>query len=198
MRSGRSSRYWGRGFYKHSTSNEVKNSVAALRRNSEQALTSISGSAFRLPQASSLRRFCHQLIETLESRLFPLCTDDPPVHYLTIRGRLRLEELPCCFISFQLSQIRLDQIRTSLFVRINAGAIFFAIFIGFDPGWLHTIFIEQSFDVPDVHRAPNAGRLPRRETNPIAVFIDILAQAINPTKRELLVDRFRPGYARFA
>src|SRR6266853_18402 len=128
-----------------------------------------------------MRRFFNQLIETLESRLFSLHADDPPVHDFSVTRRLGLEKLPRCLISFELSQIRLDQFRTSLFVRIDAGSIFFTSFISSYPGRLHSNLCEQSLYITDVHRAPNASGLARSKTNLVALIIDVLANAVDPT-----------------
>ena len=147
---------------------------------------------------SSLRRLFDQFIETLESRLFLLCADHPPIHHFTVRRRLRLEKLPRSFVSFELSQIRFDQFRTSLFVGIDAGSILFACFIRFQAGGLHSFFFDQSLDVADVHCAPNAAGLARRETNLVTIFVDVLADAVDPPKAESFVNGFRPVDARLA
>src|SRR5258708_15963371 len=98
----------------------------------------------RLYDASLMRGFRDQFVQALKSRLFFLRTDNPPVHNLAVRRWLGLEKLPRRFVSFEFSQIRLDQFRTSLFVRIDAGSVFFASSVGSDPSGLHAIFLEQS------------------------------------------------------
>ncbi len=85
-----------------------------------------------------------------------------------------------------------------MFVGVDAGSVFFATFIGSDSGRLHAIFLEQSVDVPDIHRAPDAAGLARRETNFVTLFIDALAEAVDPAKAERFVNGFGPGNARFA
>lgn len=148
-------------------------------------------------EASACCRCFDQRGQALESRPFLLGTDDPPVHLFAIPSRLRLKEFPCRLISFQLSQIRLDQFRAALFVRIDSGSVFFPRCKRLQASRLHSILFEKFLDVPHIHGAPNAACFARGETNHVTLFIDALANTIDPTKAERFIDGLRPGNTRF-
>lgn len=136
----------------------------------------------------SVFRSFNQSGQTLESGFFLLRTDNEPVHHLAIPWRLGREEFPRCFVLFESAQIRFDQFGTSLFVGINAGTIFFAEFVGFQPGGLHPFIFDQSFDVAVVHRTPDAAWFSGCETDLVALFVNRLANAVNPSETERFID----------
>jgi len=146
-------------------------------------------------QASSLCRSLDQFVESLESGLFLFGADDVPFHHFPIRRRLRLKELPRRLVSFEFPGVRFDQLRTSLLVGINARSVFFSQLVCFQPGRQHSFIFDKSFDVANVDTTPDAVRFARRESNHITVFIDALANAVDPSEAQSFIDRLGPGDA---
>jgi len=132
------------------------------------------------------------------SRVFPFRADDKPVHHFPIRRRLSLKEFPSGFVAFEDAGVWFDEFGTALLVGVNAGAILLSRGVSFQSRRLHSLFINQSLNVANVHRAPDAVRFARRETNHVTVVIDALANAVDPTKAERFIDGLRPGDAGFA
>src|SRR5262249_41106782 len=120
--------------------------------------------------ALALRRFPNQLLKTLLSRLFCFGADDPPVHHFLIIRWLCLKELPGFLVTPQFCRVRLDQLGTSLFVGVDAGTIFLALFVSFQSGRMHSFFFDQSIDVSSIDCTPDAARPARSKTNLEAIF----------------------------
>ena len=106
-----------------------------------------------------------------------------------------MKEFPGGSVALEDARIWFDEFRTSLFVRINAGAILLSRGVSFQSCGLHSLFIYQSLNVANVYRAPDAAGSARRETNHVTVVIDALANAVDPTEAECFIDGLRPGDA---
>ena len=109
-----------------------------------------------------------------------------------------MKELPRRFISFEFPGVRFNQLRTSLFIRINARAVFFSRRERLQPVRLHSFLFDKSFDVANVDGAPDAAGFARRESDHVTVFIDALANAVDPSEAQSFIDRLGPGDAGFA
>ena len=104
-----------------------------------------------------------------------------------------MKELPRRLVSFKFPGVRFDQLRTSLFVRIDSGSIFFSRQKRLQPLRLHSFFFDKSFGVANVDRTPNTACLARREPNHVARFIDAFANAVNPSEAKSLSNGLGPG-----
>ena len=109
-----------------------------------------------------------------------------------------MKKLPRRFISFEFPGVRFNQLRASLFIRINARAVFFSRRERLQPVRLHSFLFDKSFGFADVYRAPDAGGFARREPDHVTVFIDALANAVDPSEAQSFIDRLGPGDAGFA
>jgi hypothetical protein len=90
-----------------------------------------------------------------------------------------------------------DGIRASL-ERVDPGAVLAPAREGFEPGRLHPAEPGQLRHARDIHRAPDALRLPRREADRVALLVDAAADPVDPPEAQRLVDGFGPGEARLA
>ena len=70
--------------------------------------------------------------------------------------------------------------------------------IGLESRRRDSLFFDEAIHVAHIHGAPNAIRLTRRETDHVALGIDTLSDAVNPSKVERFIDRLGPGNARLA
>ena len=137
-----------------------------------------------------------QALETGTPCFSAFGADYPPRGEAPITRRLRLEKRPGYRIAPELALVRRGQRRRGAILEgIFSGVALLASREGGDSGGLHTAFVGQDSDARDVHRAPNAFRPSWRETNLVALVIDLLANAVDPAKAERLVDRLRPGDA---
>ena len=106
-----------------------------------------------------------------------------------------MKEFPGGLVAPEDAGIWFDEFRTSLFVRIDAGAMLLSRGVSFQSRGLHALFIDQSLNVANVHRAPDAVWFARCKANHVTVVINLLANAVDPTDAERFVDGLGPGDA---
>src|SRR4029077_19190130 len=109
---------------------------------------------------------------------------------------LRLEPRPRLLLGPEpppLHRVELRQV--PLLVRIGRGSLA-TLAERLQPRGAHAPPLRQLLDAADVHRAPVAGRLPRREPVHVALVVDASANAVDPPEAERLVHGLRPGDAR--
>src|SRR6185503_1376970 len=91
---------------------------------------------------------------------------------------------------------RLELGQVALFVRVARGLVLATFAERLQAGGTHAPLLHEHSDPADVDRAPVARRLPRREPVHVALVVDALANAVDPSEAQRLVDRLRPGDAR--
>ena len=109
-----------------------------------------------------------------------------------------MEEFPGGGVSLELPRVLLFEFGAALFIRINAQSIFFSQPVGFQSGRLHSFLFDKFLGVANVDVTPDAAGFARRESDHVTVFIDALANAVNPSEAQSFIDRLGPGDARFA
>jgi hypothetical protein len=140
-----------------------------------------------------------ELGEPFELCLFPFGADDPiRAHPLIPRG-LGTEEFPGGLVrAKQLFLFASEMGVLSLFVRVDAGFFFAARGKGLEAGGMHQSLLGELSGEFDVDVAPGAGGLAGSEANGIAVFVEALANAVDPAKAEGDFYGFGPGDAGFS
>ncbi len=131
----------------------------------------------------------------MSSRL-PLGTHSPPDRSLAITFGLALKELPASTTGAEFLFIRLTQHGcVSILVCVDAGLRLSAALEGLQSRGTHSALARKLLHPTDVHCAPSARRLSRRETDPVAVRINRLAQTIDPAHAESFIHGLGPGNA---
>jgi len=136
--------------------------------------------------------------EPFLARFFLFRADDPEGCRSPVPRRLGLEEVPGLAVRPETALLFTGEARlVSLFVRILAGLVVCA---GerFEAGGAHTAGAGKLLGFPDVHGAPLALWVAGGEANGVGVVVHFLAEAVDPTETEGLVDRLGIGDARLA
>src|ERR1051326_177810 len=115
-----------------------------------------------------------------------------------IPGRLGTEIVPRLLVGPDFVLERRRQLCVLPFVGIDRRLLLVAPLEGLESCRPHSSRPAKLLRALDVYRAPHAGRLPRREANGVAGFVDAPAYAIDPANAERFVNRFRPGDAGLA
>src|SRR5690348_16017421 len=131
-------------------------------------------------------------------RLFLLRAHHPIRRRPLIPGRLRLEEIPSLLVGAEFLLERRGKLCVLPFVGIDGRLLLVAPLEGLESRRTHSSRPAKLLSAPDVYRAPDAGRFPRRKANGVAGFVDAPAYAIDPAKAERFIHRFRPGDAGLA
>jgi hypothetical protein len=82
--------------------------------------------------------------------------------------------------------------RLPLLVGVDRGPVVAAALEGGEAGRAHEPQLGQLAHATDVHRAPVAALLARREADRVAVVVDAPAHAVDPAEAQRLIDRLGP------
>src|SRR5437588_3069488 len=150
-----------------------------------------------LPKGAPGRGVVDQRPQPLPASLISLRAHDPPDRGLAVRRRSRLEILPRGGVRAELPLlVGLELRRVALLVGVDRGTVVGAGLEGGEAGGPHPAVRDQLARAPDVHGAPRAPRLPRREANGVALVAEAPPDAVDPAEAERLVDRLGPGHTR--
>src|SRR5579859_2335516 len=152
----------------------------------------------QMRQATPMLRVVNQFRQPLELSGFLFGADHPPDGGTLVRGRLRLEVGPRGSVGAELALVRSTQRMLILLEGIDARARFGAPGKGRQPRWAHAPLRGQFAHPRDVHRAPDAGGLARRETGRIALGVQGSTHAVNPAEAQRLIYGFGIADARSA
>lgn len=140
----------------------------------------------------------YEFFQALQASLLPFRTDYPPADGFTIGRGLCAKKIPSCFIFFEDAVVRRRQIYASLLVRVDPNLLFLSDLVRFKSCWSHSLLFDQRLSSFDVHAAPDAARLARREPNSITQRVDALPNTIYPAIAKRFINRFGPRDAWFA
>src|SRR5918912_3997436 len=147
----------------------------------------------------AVRRVLDQRPEALALRFVALRAHHPPDRGLPVPGRLGLEERPRALVRAELALVLGSELRVlPLLVGVDRGTLLRARLERSQPRRLHASLGDELPRPRDVHCAPGAPRLPRREPDRIRVRAEALADGVDPAVAERLVDRLGPRHARLA
>src|SRR4029078_2358274 len=94
-------------------------------------------------------------------------------------------------IRAQLLLVRSVELPIAILERVELGPRRIAPLKRFETCGLDDPFLAQHAEPAKVHGAPDAARLPRSEANHVRVIVDRLAQPIDPSEEQRLIDRLR-------
>src|SRR5215510_14118211 len=133
---------------------------------------------------------------TTLASLRPFRAHHPERNDAAVARRLRLEERSRIRFGVQRLQLVGAEGGVLALVRVDAAALRIATFEHGETFRTHSPRRLEVFDAFHVHLAPDALRCSRRKPNRVAVLRQIATDAIDPTDRERLVERFRICNAR--
>src|SRR5438093_2610556 len=143
-------------------------------------------------QPPSRRAARDQRPEVAGARLFLLPADDPPRGQALVVRRLRAKKIPCLLVRLESLLVRRPQPGVPPLERVHAGPLGVGLRERGQARRRHSPELLQRGHALDVHVAPDALWLPRREADAVARLVDAVAHAVDPAEAESLVDRLGP------
>src|SRR5262249_12035043 len=159
------------------------------------ARRSVSGLLFEHPEPLAGGALRDQRGETALSRLLLLRAGHPVRGEPLVVRSLGTVELPGLPVGLDLLLVARPEAGGLALDRAGARPLRVGLRERREPGRRHAALLLQHGHALDVHVAPDALRLARREPDAIARRVDAVADAVDPAEAQRLVDRLRPGDA---